>query len=394
MMQIGALGTTSLQSTSHIAEALTSLMTGAQFNADISVTAQDIDDFVRSGLGPIFYRVLKRSERLAEIDTDMKLKASDLTSRAISAEQFINVGTVIELLQSNDIDPVLLKGASFATRYYPEPHLRVMGDIDLLLPQDRISEAQNILMRKGFEKLEPVPGMDYETHIHSAPLFHPDRNFWVELHRSLLSETFSASQEMPLDLSTVDDEVESFDLGELHAKRFRTEFELVYLAAGWCSDLTHGFAKTGLQRSLFDCTLILKTGEDRLNWNDILKWSNATLLGASLYILLSFLKRIGVFADSDNHCEVLGRQQNYVNAVSLRLMHNRIERHLVRFGSYGRLASPFTTSNMFDALIRKNAAWRNLAAVPGNILFPRREPRRYELNYQVSRLQSALSRRK
>lgn len=391
-MQFAAPRPTCMQSSSHISEALKSLMTGAQFNADLSVTDQDVEDLIRSGLGPIFYHVLSRSDRLAETDKEMKLKASDITSRVMAAEQFRNTEAVIEILQSIDIEPVLLKGASFATRYYPDAHLRIMGDVDLLLPPHRIEEAQDVLVRDGFKTSKPAARMDYETHIHSAPLFHPDRNLWVELHRRLLPDTFSASQETPLNLTSVDQEVVSTNLGELDVRCFRTEFELVYLAAGWCYDLKHGFGYPGLRRSLFDCTLVLKDSEGRLNWDDIIRWSKGTLLGASVYILLSFLKRIGVFADSDNYCEILGKQQSYVNAVSLRLMHRAIERHLVHFGGYGRLTSPLTTSNMFDALIRKHAAWRNLAAVPGNILFPRREPQRFSLNYQIGRLQRVLGR--
>ncbi len=369
-------------------------MTGAEFSADISVTDDDVDDLVRSGLGPIIYHVLQRNDRVAEIDKEMKLKASDITSRVMSAAQFENVEAVIELLHSIDVEPILLKGASFASRYYSEPHLRIMGDVDVLIPADSIDDAQNTLLRDGFEKLTSAPSMDYETHIHSAPLFHPDRKIWIELHRCLLPISFSPSKEVPLDLSSIDREIESMSLGALNVKHFRAEFELVYLAAGWCFDLTHSFGSPGLRRGLFDCAMILKTGEDRLNWDEILAWSNGTLLGGCLYLLLSLMKRIGVFADSDNVCEILGRQQHYINAVSLRLMHERIEQHLIHFGGYGRFASPFTVSNMFDALIRKNGAWRNLAGISTNILFPRREPRRFEVNYQIERLQSLLSRGK
>ena len=74
------------------------------------------------------------------------------------------------------------------------------------------------------------------------------------------------------------------------------------------------------------------------------------------------------------------------------LMHKRIEKHLVNLCAFGPMASPTTTSSLFDALIRKEAAWKNLLAVPGNILFPRREERRFELSYQISRIRSAMSR--
>lgn len=370
-------------------EALRSLMSDIKLPSNVSVSEPHIDAVVRSGLGPIFFHLLARSGNLSEIDKQMKLKASDITARILTAEQFRNVGRVLELLSERNVGVVVLKGASFALKYYPEPHLRTMGDIDLLLSPDEISLAEQALADEGFRKVHDRASVNYDEHIHSAPLFHPNRKIWIELHRRLLPAGFPASQEDPLNLKQVEIYLEDAQVGAHVVRRFRPEFELFYLASSWCFDLTNG-VNPGLRRGLVDSTLLLKSAGKNINWENIIRWSKDTLAGASLYVLLSYLVRCNVYDDSEEVCKSLRRQQNYVNSRSLDLIHRRLEKHLVGFEEFGPLFTANITTSVMDALIRKDTAWKNLLAIPGSILFPRREPRRFQLRYQLDRLGTAL----
>lgn len=367
-------------------------MNDTDFSVDVPMSAQDIDAVIRSGLGPVFYHLLARSGVASEIDKQMKLKAADITARVLTAEQFRNITRTINTLRYDDIDIVILKGTSFALNYYPEPHLRTMGDVDFLLPPEKISASEQALVSDGFQKTQPQPGFDYDKHIHSAPLFHPERKIWIELHRSLLPTHFPSSQESPLNLDTIEINTQQAYLGPHVVHRFRPEFELLYLANGWCFDLTHGISP-GLRRGLVDCTLLLKCAEQHMDWDTVLRWSKDTLAGACLSVLLSYLVRCGVYVDDRRICDSLHQHQDYVNSRTLGIMHRRIEKHLVFFEAFGPVFTSRVTASLFDALIRKNAAWKNLLAIPGSILFPRREPRRYQLRYQLSRLRNALKRK-
>ena len=373
-------------------EALRSLMHDTDFSTDVPMSAQDIDTVIRSGLGPVFYHLLARSGVASEIDRHMKLKAADITARVLTAEQSQNIIRTIETLRINDVDVVILKGTSFALNFYPEPHLRTMGDVDLLLPPEKITASEQALVNDGFQKKEPQPGFDYDKHIHSAPLFHAERKIWIELHRSLLPTRFPSSQESPLNLDAIKMNIQQTNFGPHVVHRFRPEFELLYLANGWCFDLTRGIGP-GLRRSLVDCTLLLKIADPHMDWDTVLRWSKDTLSGACLLVLLSYLVRSGVYADHRNICESLLRNQNYVTSLTLRIMHSRIEKHLVLFEAFGPVLTSRVTASLFDAMIRKNAAWKNILAIPGSILFPRREPRRYQLRYQLDRLGNAMKRK-
>jgi hypothetical protein len=57
------------------------------------------------------------------------------------------------LLEQNGIPYRILKGAASA-RYYPKPSLRVMGDVDFLVPPEYVARATAVLERNGIRKWE------------------------------------------------------------------------------------------------------------------------------------------------------------------------------------------------------------------------------------------------
>ena len=63
-----------------------------------------------------------------------------------------------DLLSSNDIPYVILKGMASAS-YYPDPILRTMGDIDFLIKPSDIPKAAELLESCGFIFLEDIKGV-------------------------------------------------------------------------------------------------------------------------------------------------------------------------------------------------------------------------------------------
>lgn len=106
-------------------------------------------------------------------------------------------------LKASDIPVCVLKGASVAA-CYPHPELRVLGDIDLLVPKDRVEQSASLLQDMGFSQAEEAEEHDFhialekdgcfaELH-HSVSVF-PDNkcgNFSKELFDSALRHTGSA----------------------------------------------------------------------------------------------------------------------------------------------------------------------------------------------------------
>jgi len=77
------------------------------------------------------------------------------------------------------IEPVLLKGAArLIEGIYPAPGLRVLGDLDVLIPQERAEDAATALGDIGFTASGPVP----ENHHHLPVFCDPVTEAGVELH--------------------------------------------------------------------------------------------------------------------------------------------------------------------------------------------------------------------
>lgn len=84
------------------------------------------------------------------------------------------------------VEPVLLKGAAALVEgLYPTSGARVLGDLDVLIPADRATDAVRALERDGFRR--PAAGHhDFTGHHHLAPMVDRVTDAQVELHTAVL----------------------------------------------------------------------------------------------------------------------------------------------------------------------------------------------------------------
>ncbi len=96
---------------------------------------------------------------------------------------------VAGLLNAIDIAPLLLKGAAqLVEGTYPEPSLRILGDVDILIPADRSADAVAALQAAGFgaKSSDVVPP---PAHHHLPMLHDPETGVGVELHTDVISRS-------------------------------------------------------------------------------------------------------------------------------------------------------------------------------------------------------------
>ncbi|MBQ4120203.1 MAG: nucleotidyltransferase family protein [Clostridia bacterium] len=84
-----------------------------------------------------------------------------------------------KLLSQNKIEYVFLKGCASA-RFYPDPLLRTMGDVDLLVRECDVSEAAALLIENGY-KIDDINDNN-QAHI---SLYNQKTNVHIELHRRI-----------------------------------------------------------------------------------------------------------------------------------------------------------------------------------------------------------------
>ena len=146
----------------------------------------------RYHITPSIYPKLKEKNLLKSIIDDKQLlryiqemyNLNSLRNKNILKQ----VSEICELLYMElAIEVVLLKGVSaLSEAHYKDIGERVMLDIDILVPEENIFEAIDILKQNGYSEIEPKE-LEIEWH-HYNRLYHPDKMASIEIHRYPLGE--------------------------------------------------------------------------------------------------------------------------------------------------------------------------------------------------------------
>jgi hypothetical protein len=106
-----------------------------------------------SGMGPLLGYWIEREVLRA---TDEATALFDL-HLAHNRRRMVRLSAVLDLvvghLNAAGIAPVVLKGMDTATRFFPEPGTRPLSDIDIFIPANATSDAEQVFSRLGFRRV-------------------------------------------------------------------------------------------------------------------------------------------------------------------------------------------------------------------------------------------------
>lgn len=94
---------------------------------------------------------------------------------------------VVVMLKQEGMRPLLLKESALALTHYGNGRLRMIGDIDLLLPEEGLDRVATLLVGKGYHQTEVLWSREHyrEKHHHIAPLVQADLGVKIEPHRTI-----------------------------------------------------------------------------------------------------------------------------------------------------------------------------------------------------------------
>lgn len=171
------------------------------------------------GLGPLLYVHLLAAG--VPFPPAVKRELLGLYLRHRYANQ-VRMRVLHEILTAYDaagIQALVLKGAALCHLIYPEPGLRPMRDLDLLVKKSETRQAQNLLADLGFNAPLSASGTLPDKHLAAATLHTEGLLVSVEIHHNLFSETYPVSMEMddltvaPLSFSLGPDGLTAYTLG-------------------------------------------------------------------------------------------------------------------------------------------------------------------------------------
>ena len=328
------------------------LQAASQNRTDLTLAdfrAEQIRWAVETGLGPLLRRATANDPTARTSPLWPFLRGADLTARLIVGEQMDAMDEIIRTCEGQTPPLTLLKGISIGEQHYPEPHLRLMGDIDVLVDQGIIRTVESLLLRLGYCRYSENPPAFYDTHHHLTPLFHPGKRVWVEIHRGLFPADSPVASDRVFGLENLRRELRPSGFRGRPVNRLSDELQVVYLASHWA----FGFSRVRGMVGMLDLIYLLKKAPG-LRWERILDWLDGSIAATYVYVLLTYLDRHRLVDIAPEILrELFGRQRSFGRA-NLKTLHALIDRYVANGGEFGRLVS----ARNFDIL------WRTLL-LPG-----------------------------
>jgi len=350
------------------------------------------DGFVRHvldvGLGPALYRVSRHGDRGVWQDA---LRAQDLAARVECLGRFDALEEILAAVPPQlSADVLLLKGLSLCQRVYPEAHLRIMGDLDLLVSPELRPELERVLPGLGYvQRSSQVPEF-YVEHHHSMPFIHSRNGMVVEVHTGLFRPATRLAHGELFRPETIRRRSLVDDFRGFPVRRLDAETELVYLAAHWINERRCFGAAT---IPILDLALLIRRLPDSFDWDGLLTRMADSPAAPFIRVALGFLHdRLGIHLNPEIRRR-LDRLRPPPRTVVDPLLHRMIDRHVMA----GRAFGLFWTQNManvvWDALLAPRSGWLNILSLPWRLAFPPEQARRYDLGFQLRRWRSAFRRR-
>lgn len=143
-------------------------------------------------LGPMLHDRLARFADAVPEKVRSQLKASQRNNAMRNLKIYRELVNVTRILNDAGIESIALKGAYLAKLAYPDPGLRPMRDLDLLIKPEQVVMAFELLVANGFRNV--YANTLAETHFihseHLPPLVSPD-GIAIELHHRLIANADS-----------------------------------------------------------------------------------------------------------------------------------------------------------------------------------------------------------
>jgi hypothetical protein len=142
------------------------------------------------GMAPLLYVHLKAAGVQLPRDVKRTLQGLVLRHREINRVRMHVLRDILSTYDGAGIQALVLKGAALAHLVYPEPGLRPMSDLDILVPEPELWRAQRLLAELDFDA--PLPSSQARPHRHLGGATRRTEGLaiHVELHHKLSSDYF------------------------------------------------------------------------------------------------------------------------------------------------------------------------------------------------------------
>ena len=144
---------------------------------------------------PLWYVRLREKTLLEKLPGELVEYLAELHAANVERNRVLRgaLDEIVAWFGDAGIELMLLKGAAvLADDLYGDPGARLMSDLDLLVPQQQASDAQELLLAQGYAICPPteekiVYRLPTDANYHLEPLHRPDTGIVIEIHFKVMS---------------------------------------------------------------------------------------------------------------------------------------------------------------------------------------------------------------
>lgn len=228
----------------------------------------------------LLYQRLEEGDDLARVRPEWVSRPLAIYHRTTARNMAIysHLASILDRLAAAAMPVIVLKGAYLATSVYPTLGARAMGDIDLLLPRQRMKEAAEILTRLGYHTDLAYADSLLDSGHHLPRFIHESHA--VELHYHLRGP----DQPLPIAVDELWERATPATIADRPVLVLCAEDQLLHLAI-------HGALQHQLgldMRFLLDILYFTQAVGSRLDWDRLmarahrLGWARSLCLALTL----------------------------------------------------------------------------------------------------------------
>ncbi len=217
------------------------------------------------GLAPMLSHVLREAGADGGVPQESlwQLRSVEEGARLWRAIQVKELALVLNALTEAGVPHLLMKGLALCQTVYPAPHLRVMADSDVLIPDRDREKAVRVVMDLGYDILEA-----WHAYHHIPELYKPNRHP-LELHLNSIYIPAPAPLYRPLDIpfERFADAGRSTTLGDAETRLPSPTDAFLQLACNFVSDFEIPIGRP--MRWIRDFAQLILKADPAIDWGGL-----------------------------------------------------------------------------------------------------------------------------
>ncbi|CAK0739032.1 conserved hypothetical protein [Gammaproteobacteria bacterium] len=285
------------------------------------------------GISPLFFHRLKKRGLQSAVPPELwkKLNQGYLYNVARNLRLYAELDQIVQWLNAEQIPVIPLKGMYLAQVVYQNIGLRLIGDLDLLVPQDKAQHSWELLQQRGYH-------VSTNTTLcsHLQPLY-KESTAPVEIHDGL----YEFDVDFTMDAQEIWQRAHPIQLGKTKVFGMTPEDLLLHLSEHL--SYKHYFS-FGL-RPIYDIILTIEHFGNHLDWNQICERAERWGWSKGVYLSLRLAQEIGNTHLSEAAWKQLGRN-NDEETIQTML---KIARNQIFANSSANISLPRKVVNVWQA---------------------------------------------